>query len=260
MYNTIPLFKSHYSLGKSILTLEKPSGTGLYPISVFDLAVEGKIPAVILVEDCISGLLQASKVAEESKIKLIYGLRLNVSEDMNQKDDMGLIKQAKFIIFARNPKGYETLIKIWSIAAGAGFYYEPNIDFKTLKSLWNENVMMSVPFYDSFLHLNALCSHAHVPDFDGLGQITFFTEENNLPFDDILLERVNGYCIANNRPIVQSQSIYYKCPEDYLAYIAFRCLHNRGHSQKATLERPELDHMTSDEFNFEKWLSNNPQS
>lgn len=258
MYNTIPLFKSHFSLGKSILTLDKPTGkVKSYPTSIFDLAVNNKLETVVLVEDNISGLLQGSKIAAESKLNLIYGIRMDVLDDMNQKDDASFVKRAKYIVFVKSPKGYESLLKIWTTAATKGFYYSPTIDFKTLKSLWNEHLMLAVPFYDSFLHLNALESHAHVPDLDGFGEVVFFSEDNELPFDHLIAGRLQDYCKKNSHSILPAQSIYYQSADDYLAYITFKCLHNRGGAQKATLERPELNHMCSDTFNFDRWLSNN---
>jgi len=256
MYKVLPLFKSHFSLGRSILTLEKPTGKeNTYPISIFDLLTLNKLSTLVLVEDCISGLLQASKQADETKVKLVFGLRLDVCENMAQKDEASLIRRAKYIIFARDTEGYKTLIKIWSIAAQQGFYYTPNIDFKTLRSLWNEHLNLAVPFYDSFLYLNSFCSHVHVPELDSFKPVIFLTENNGLPFDDMLEQRVKEYCLSNGYDILPAQSIFYKSPDDYLAYVAFRCLHNRGTSQKCTLERPELDHMNSDEFNFDKWLA-----
>lgn len=258
MYKVLPLFKSHYSLGRSILTLEKPSGKeGSYPVSVFDLLKLNKLPTLVLVEDNVSGLLQASKQADECKVKLVFGLRLDVCEDMDKKDEASLTHRAKYIIFAKNTEGYKSLIKIWSAAAQRGFYYTPNIDFKTLKALWNKNLNMAVPFYDSFLYLNTFCSHVHIPDLDSFKPVIFLTENNSLPFDEMLEQRVREYCLTNGYDVLPAQSIFYKSPDDYLAYVAFRCLHNRGTQQKCTLERPELDHMNSDEFNFDKWLQLN---
>ena len=256
MYKTIPLFKSHYSLGKSILTLEQPTGKeNCYPISIFDLLTRNKLPVLVLVEDNISGLLEASKVAADNKLKFIFGLRLDVCEDMTQKDEPSLNKRAKYIIFVKTQAGYQKLIKIWSIAARDGFYYSPNIDFKTLKSLWGPELTMAVPFYDSFLHLNTLHSSVHVPELDPFKDVTFLIESNDMPFDEIIEYRVREYCQRNDHKMLPAQSIYYKSPDDFLAYIAFKCLHNRGSYQKCTLEKPELDHMSSDQFNFEKWLA-----
>ena len=258
MYKVFPLFKSHFSLGRSILTLEKPTGKeNSYPISIFDLLILNKLNTLVLVEDNISGLLQASKEADECKIKLVFGLRLDVCESMSQKDEPSLIRRAKYIIFARSSEGYKSLIKIWSTAAQQGFYYSPNIDFKTLRQLWNESLSLVVPFYDSFLYLNSFCSHVHVPELDPFKPVTFLTEANGLPFDDPLEQRVKEYCLTNGHNVLPAQSIFYKSLDDYLAYVTFRCLHNRGTSQKCTLEKPELDHMNSDEFNFDKWLARN---
>lgn len=257
-YNSLPLFKSHFSLGKSILTLEEPPKKPYdYPISIFDLLKQNQLDTLVLVEDNISGLLQASKNADKLKIKLIFGLRLDICEDINQKDESSLMKRAKYVIFAKNIDGYKSLIKIWSLASQEGFYYSPNMDFKTLKSLWNKNLVMSVPFYDSFLHLNTLHSHLHVPDIDAFRPITFFIENNEMPFDDLIEQKVKHYCLSSHYQMIPAQSIFYKSPEDYLAYLTFKCIHNRGHSQKSTLEKPELEHMNSDQFSFDKWFENN---
>lgn len=258
MYKVLPLFKSHFSLGKSILTLEKPTGKeNSYPISIFDLLTLNKLPTLVLVDDCISGLLQASKIAAEQKIKLVFGIRFDVCEDVSQKDEPSLLKRAKYIVFAKNSRGYATLIKMWSFASQDGFYYSPCIDFKTLRSMWNADVTLAVPFYDSFLHLNTLCSHVHVPNLDGFNEVVLFTESNELPFDEIIANKVGEYAQRHSYPTLNAQSIFYKSPEDYLAYITFRCLNNKGHTRRSTLERPELDHMTSDTFNFDRWLTLN---
>jgi hypothetical protein len=133
------------------------------------------------------------------------------------------------------------------------------MDFKTLKSLWNENLILTVPFYDSFLELNLLNSHVHVPDLDGLGKVMFLTESNDLPFDDLLSSKVNNYC-QNRHNIIKAQSIFYKKQEDFEAYVAFRCIHNRGSNAKSTLDKPDLEHMSSDTFNFDRWMKLNKQT
>ena len=68
----IPLFKSHYSIGRSILTLEKPEDmiqNG--PDSIIQIAKEHKLDQVFLIEDSMSGFLQAYKNLQEENIKLI---------------------------------------------------------------------------------------------------------------------------------------------------------------------------------------------
>jgi DNA polymerase III alpha subunit len=250
MFNVLPLFKSHYSLGKSILTLEEPFDKKGKAVenSIFNIVKEANLDTLVLVEDNVSGLLQASKVAKDSKVKLVYGLRLWVADDISEKNEAFLKKRAKYIIFAKNSQAYKDLIKIWSYAAKEGFYYEPCMDFTMLRKLWNPaNLHLAVPFYDSFLALNSLEGHIHVPQLD-FTKPTYLTEENSLPFDDYLKEKVQKFAHDEKCNVLPAQSIFYKSAEDFIAYLAIRCLHNR-----TTIEKPELNHMGSDEFNFFKW-------
>jgi len=251
------MFKSHYSLGKSILTVEEPFDKKGKPVenSIFNILIQNKLDTLVLVEDNVSGLLQASKVAKENKIKFVYGLRIWVADDVSVKNEEFLKKRAKYVIFAKNSKAYKDLIKIWSFAAKDGFYYEPCIDFKTLKKLWNPSTLrLVVPFYDSYLFLNTIESHIHVPQLD-FTTPTYLVEENSLPFDGYLANKVKFVANEGNSPIMRAQSIFYKTEEDFIAYLAIRCLHNR-----TTIEKPELDHMGSSEFNFTKWKTINGEA
>lgn len=255
MYKTLPLIKSHYSLGKSILTLEKPRNKekeSEYPIRILDLLIENKLDTLVLVDDNVSGLLQASKNCQDNKIKLVFGLRISVTDNVEDKKEENLNKKSKYIIFVKNPNGYQNLIKIWTFAATNGFYYEPCIDFKTLKTFWDEkNLSLVVPFYDSFLYLNNFESHIHVPDFS-FTEPKFLIENNELPFDNFLKDKVTKFSSENKFDFLNAQSIFYKSSKDFIAYLAFKCIHNR-----TTVEKPNLDHMASDEFNFDKWLKEN---
>ena len=71
----IPLFKSHFSIGKSILTLDDPrkSSEGGAE-SIFTLLDDHNLDRLVLVEDCPTGFLQAKKVCEEREIRLIFGI------------------------------------------------------------------------------------------------------------------------------------------------------------------------------------------
>jgi|SRR5882724_3636859 len=248
----LPLYKSHYSLGKSILTLNKPKGTiDKDPVSIVDLVIHSNQDVMTLVEDNITSFLEASSHCKEKKLKLIYGLRLDFTQDALNQDEASLKKRAKYVIFAKNNAGYKALIKIWSFAAKEGFYYNPCVDFKNLKKFWNENLVLAVPFYDSFLHLNAFEAHVHVPEFDGIKPI-FMLEENQLPFDPLLHKKVTKYCKENNFENLEVQSIFYKAKSDFIAYMTFRCINNR-----TNIEKPELDHFGSDSFNYERWLREN---
>lgn len=241
----IPLFKSHYSIGKSILTLEKPSEiTDTDPVSVFSIAKNYGLKEVCLVDDSMSGFLQASANAKSNDIKLIFGYRVTITGDMTERGDECLKKNSKIIIFPKNSIGYHKLIKIATKASCEGFYYEPRIDFNFLKENYSDDLIISIPFYDSFLANNALLGHLCVPDFSFF-KPTFFIEDNDLPFDYIISDLVNSYA-KDKYDIVRTQSVYYHKKEDFLAYLTFKCINNRS-----TLSKPNFNHMASNTFCFE---------
>lgn len=256
MTDIIPIFKSHYSLGRSILTLDAPGDpVPNAPVSIFDILLENKMDELFLVEDSFGGFLEAYQNSKDNKIKLNFGLRLNFLCDVEEKDEEALKSRCKYIIFAKNTKGYKRLIKIWSFAAKDGFYYAPNIDFKTLKTFWNEDdLMLCIPFYDSFLHRNSLEGATCIPEFD-FCKPTFLVEDNDIPFDDLIKNRILNYVKSTEYSTQEVKNIYYKNNEDFLAYLTFRCINNRS-----SLEKPNIDHMCSDEFSFESWKEKKTQN
>lgn len=248
-YSAVPLFKSHYSLGKSILTLAKAgSSSEDEPDSVFDIAKSLNLSKITLVEDSISGFLEAYKSSEDAKMSLQFGLRLTVCDSIANKTAESREREHKVVIFAKNSEGYVSLIKISSVACSDGFYYYPRIDVQTLKSVWdNKNLLMAIPFYDSFIYKNNLTYSICVPEFSFCEPV-FFTEDNDLPFDDVIKKRVLEH--ANScGPVIQAQSIYYKHKKDFLSYLTFRCI-----SERTTLNKPELPHCSSEEFCSESFL------
>lgn len=250
---SLPIFKSHYSLGKSILTLDAPVDKKGKPVenSIFHLLLTNKLDTLVLVEDCMTGFLEATQQCQSNKIKLVFGLRLSVTSNVEGQDEASLKKRAKYVIFARNQAGYEALIKIWSFAAKDGFYYNPCIDFPNLNRLWNDNLILAIPFYDSFLQLNAFEGHVHVPEFDAIKPIVLL-ESNDLPFDTYLRKKASEYAQKNGLETVEASSIYYQSRLDFIAYLTFRCI-----SERNTIEKPEFNNMGSDSFNFDRWLRNN---
>ena len=150
----LPLFKSHFSIGKSILTLDNPiTHKEGKSDSVFSIASENNLKEVILVEDSLTGFLQAKKQSDDLGIKLIFGLRINMKEDarINPKEENEQSSH-KVIIFAKNSKGCRALNNIYSEAFTENFNC---VDKKTLKKYWkNKDLCMAIPFYDSFIFNN----------------------------------------------------------------------------------------------------------
>jgi DNA polymerase-3 subunit alpha len=247
-YSAAPLFKSHYSLGKSILTLAKAGSSELdEPSSIIDIAKKLNLENLYLVDDSISGFLEAYKSCEDAKLNLRFGLRLTVCDDIDNKTAESRDKEHKVIIFITNTDGYYDLIKISTLASIQGFYYYPRIDCKRLKKLWNENnLSLCIPFYDSYVFKNNLTYSICVTDFSFCNP-TYFVEDNNLPFDEILKSKIEEI-VTDKLLSVKTQSIYYENKEDFLAYLTFRCI-----SERTTLNKPNLNHCSSNEFSAESF-------
>jgi len=241
----IPLFKSHYSLGRSILTLEDKDEKDDYPDSIIQICKENKMKELYLVEDNMSSFLEAYSNCRKNNIKLNYGLRISVTESMTDKSEESKTKSSKIILFFKNKKGYQQLTKLYSIAAKEGFYYEPRLDYETISKNWTDDLILCIPFYDSFIFNNTLKNSLCIPQFDFTKPI-FFIEDNDLPFDSLVKQKALSFAEKNDLKIYKAQSIFYKERKDFKAYLTFRCINNRS-----VLNKPNLDHMSSNEFCFE---------
>ena len=168
MNQVLPFFKSQYSLGRSILTLEKPEDVEESgPDSIIDISQKNDLKEAVIADDSMTGFLEAYRNFQDLKTKLIFGLRLTICPDMLEKSEDSLNKSCKYIILSKNTEGYKRLIKISSVAAKDGFYYNPRIDFKTLKENWsNKDLLLIVPFDESFIYYNTLTTIICMPEFE----------------------------------------------------------------------------------------------
>ena len=134
------------------------------------------------------------------------------------------------------------------------------IDYKNLKKLWNEdNLLLAIPFYDSFIFKNAMFFGNCIPDFS-FATTVFFLESNSLPFDEVIREKVKEYCSEKHKT-EETKSIYYNKREDLAAFQTYKCICNRSFSSGETgLTNPRLEHCGSAEFSFESWKENNEAS
>ncbi len=250
----LPLFKSHYSIGKSILTLNAPSEYDGGAVSVFYIAKKHNLDKVVLVEDSLIGFLEAKKQADSLGVQLVFGLRMSVCDDMSivpdKKNPMCI---HKIVIFANNTDGCILLNKIYSKAFTEG---DSKIDFATLKQFYNDkDLKIAIPFYDSYLFHNSFSYKQPCMLEDLFFDPVYFIEDNELPFDVVLTDLIKNYCKQNDFETQLVKSIYYENREDFEAYQTYKCICNRGFSNKArSLDMPNLDHCASPEFCFESYL------
>lgn len=244
----MPIFCSHYSIGRSILTGDEPEEiVDNSPVSIFSIAKKHNLKEVFIADTNMSGFIQYYKSAEKAKVEFRFGLKLVVCNDLTKKDEESFSSESKVTIWCLNSEGYKDLIKIYSKAATDGFYYIARTDWITLNKQLTENLEITIPFYDSFIHNNKLKNNNCIPSFTKPPK--FHIEDHNLPFDNLLKDFVIEYCKSNNYEMVNSHQVYYYKKEDGISYQTFRCINNRS-----TLGSPKMDHFSSDEFSFESYL------
>lgn len=238
----IPIFTSHFSIGKSILTLDHPSKTKPGGAdSIFSISEDLGLQEIVIVESSMTGFLKAYNTAKELNKKIIFGLKLNVRGPGESEESNG---QHKIIIFAKDGEGCKLLNKIYSRAFAENDGWTT---FEEIKDLWNEkSLKMAVPFYDSFIFNNTMTFNNCIPDFR-FTDPTFFVEKNNLPFDSLIEDRVKEYAASHNFPVELVKSILYKTKSDAEALQTYKCICGRQFQNK-TLSKPNLDHFGSDEF------------
>ena len=243
----IPLFKSHYSIGKSILTLERESKEGGAD-SIFSILKENKMKELFLVEDSFRGFYEAEKICNDLKIALRFGLRIDYKSTNSEDED-----SSKIVIFAKNGNGVKSLVKISSEAKGGEPWCATT---SMLKKYWNnDQLILAIPFYDSFLYNNVMTLKSCIVDFDFTKPI-LIREDNGLPMDFIIKESVESYAKSEGVEILDAKSIFYKNKEDVEAFQAYKCITSRKFGAK-TLAKPNLDHFGSNEFCFESWKEKN---
>ena len=245
--NVLPLFTSAYSF-RSILTLNKPDkvkdgGSD----SIVKICKDEGIKNLFLVEDNMVGFMEAKKNCGKD-IQLCFGLRITICANLSDKTDESKKTESKYVIFAKNPSGYFRLVKIFSKANMEGFFGGPRIDFESLKSFWDEaDLILAIPFYDSFIYKNTTTLSTCVPDFSFVKPI-FFIENNGLLVDSLIVDSINVFDTEGKFERQNVKTIYYKDRKDFLAWQTYKCIKN-----ESTLQVPNLNGCMSDAFCVEAW-------
>lgn len=257
-YPVTALFRSHYSLSSSLLTLEPPGKAKAgNPLSVFDLSQSVGMTEVVVVDSRLDGFLQAYKTASKlDGVKLCYGLKLTVCADMGDRTPESRRTESRVVILVRDSQGYSDVIKIWNRAWGheGSFSHRGTTygraDWKMLKGLWTEHLGLALPYFSSFIARNTLTFAQITPDLP-IQPWLFNEVDSRFPFSFLIDAAIARYVAGEgNDPsmVVPSKTILYSGPEDFKAYQVFRAIHTRG-----TFDAPEVDHLASDRFSFAAW-------
>jgi DNA polymerase III alpha subunit len=184
---------------------------------------------------------------------LIFGVEFNVVEDANDLSPESLLTESKIQVYMKNSAGYKDLIKLYSKANSDRdrFYYNGRLSYSEISEINSDNLMVCVPFYDSFLANNLLKYKSRcIPNFGKIRPI-FALENHDLPFDDLIRDTVLEYTKNNGYDTVNSHTALYYKRSDIDSYVVFRSINKRS-----SFAKPNLSHMSSCHFSVEDWLNN----
>lgn len=251
---SVPVFTSHHSIGSAILTVDKSSvPRGL--VSILDIAKQHSLEKPLIIDSDISSFWQLFKNAKDSGQKYSYGCKIWACED--EADETGETDSRISVVF-KNDQAYYDFVKISSRASTIGYKKgRRRISWRALQDLWTDNFYLCIPFYNSFLARNNLVYNSRcVPNFGKIRPI-FFLEDHSLPFDGIIKESVLNYTKENGYDTMAAHQVYYYRNDDVKSLTVLKCITSRGSIEKATLERPELPHFSSNQFSFQSWCEKN---
>jgi DNA polymerase III alpha subunit len=251
----LPIFRSHFSIGKSILTLESPDHVKKDgPDSIFSCLKEANLNRLFLVDDNMVGFLDAFKYCDKNGIQLIFGVRMEINEDATRTKTESTMDRFghKIYVVAKNSEGIKDLIKLFSFSQSRE---EKSITSSELKEKWSQNLQLVIPFYDSFLFNNTLYFSSCIFDIDkNFGEPYFLIEDNELTFDGLVRKRVEDFCAKNNYQTVFAKTILYKNREDVETLLTLKIINGRSFGRQSSLDEPNIDDFSSHEFCFESYL------
>jgi DNA polymerase III alpha subunit len=250
MEEIIPCFSSHFSAGRSILTLDEPGEIEQNtPNSVFSIAKKYGLKKIFIRDNTYSGFVSAYKNTPKAAEQLVWGVKMTVCEDAARDPKETENTESYISLWAKDSAGCNDLIKLYSNAI------KNRLDWNILKKFYTPNILVSVSFFGGFIHNNNLRMHNCIPDFGG---IPYWLEiqDKKLPFNDVLKELVIDFGKKENRPLLLMHSIYYYSRADFKAYQVHRINSTRGGfsmgDDKQSIRNPGLDFFCDDSFSFEE--------
>jgi DNA polymerase III alpha subunit len=251
MSDIIPIFYSDSS-GKAINTWApekecKPDG----PQSIISLAKKAGLKQVYFVSTRMYDFISAWRLCNENDLQLIFGLELWVCANPEERSDDSVADESKVIVWMRNSNGYRDIIKLYSkiFTNPAHKYYKFRGPWKILKECWTDNLVLTISYFDSFLHRNTLnYGSSIIPDFPC--KPVFMKEINSgLPFAPLIDEALENFTKNGDYEVIKTKTIYYPDYEDAKAWVVYRAIKNG-----TTFHEPELEHSGSRNFCLTNYL------
>ena len=228
----IPLFKSTFSIGRSLLRVE----------DLIDIAEKGDVQKMILVEDNFYGFRIINKAFLNLGVPMIYGLRIPVVQSNLSE------KPSKLVFFPKNNRGVKVVRNLYTKC----FTSEGEcLNLSKIENGELDEISIGVPFYDSYIFNNifhfGLCDLS-LDDFDHF----YMEEDNRHPFDFQISSALKKLGVVTEK----TKSIYYRDKDDFEAFQMYKAVCNRKQGRVPSFSNPRLNDFCSNEFCYESYLEN----
>jgi len=219
----IPLFTTHFSIGKSILTTDR----------VFELGEE--LDEIPFVENSFYSFRRLVKKEKETGKRFVFGLKINCSL---------LGEASKVIVFAKNGSG---IVKLRNIYTDAFVKREGVANFE---SLVDDDLQVAFPFYGGFIHKSIHNFGNFYLPYEDLKDPVFYEEDNLHPYDFQIKKEMDKRGIKGKL----AKSIFYEKKDDFPAYQNYRSSCFRKVGRKApSFDAPEIEDCSSDRFCWDEY-------
>lgn len=220
------------------------------PQSILTLAKKAGLKEVYFVSTRFYDMISAWRLCEENGLQLIFGLEMWICSNPEEHTEASIADESKVIIWMRSGDGYKDLIKLYSKVYTniKNKYYKFRGSYNILKEFWTDNLLLTIPFFDSFLARNTLnYGSAIVPDFPM--KPIFIREINSgLPFAPLIDEALDNFT-KGEYEIMKTKTIYYPDYSDSKAWTVYRTI-----KERSSFNKPQLDYCCSDNFCLSDYL------
>lgn len=245
----IPVFYDHSSQ-KSILTWwSKKDWSETGPVSILQLAQEANLKQIFFVSKNFHTFNEARLACEANNLQLSFGLELWAT-DIVEKSEKSSHNESKIIIWLKNSDSYRDAIQIYSKIHTDinNKYYHYRSSWSQIKSMWTDNLALSLPMFDSYIHRNLLHYGASIiPDLP-CDPIIQREVNSGIPFEKLINLALDKHNPNKLFQEIKTKTIMYKNYKDSAAYVNYRAINN-----KADFGNPQIDFLCSDKFCFEDY-------
>ncbi len=256
----VPLFSTAASRRQGgSFTVEKAGdkakmGRKRGPVSLCDLAKAEGLKRMWLVESSFVNFMSAAKNLAEVGCALHFGLKLTVCADAADKTEASFKTESKVVVWMAGDGStdYVRLCQLFT-KANEGFYYVPRVDWKTLCAMWGDDLLLTLPFYSSFLARNTLTFSSIVPEMPCQPLLLREVKQGH-PHDGLINAAIDRYVEATKAPVRDVKSVYYPTRKLAGAFLCWRAALERN----STFSAPNMDQMCSREFSWEAYRELEP--